>query len=165
MSSMRVMPSNQAKTMPRLDASVAVARGVLSMGLPEMAATTLSFPVAPTDSARAAGLRHVDPNTVPGFSRARRGRAFEYRDVAGRRIREAAALDRIHKLAIPPAWEKVWICPIANGHIQAIGRDARGRKQYRYEPRWFEIRSATKFHRMLDFGQALPRIRAACDRD
>jgi DNA topoisomerase-1 len=117
------------------------------------------------ESARAAGLRHVDPDTMSGLKRLRRGAGFAYLDGRGRRLREPATLERIRKLAIPPAWDDVWICPIANGHIQARGRDARRRKQYRYEPRWFEMRSATKFHRMIDFAAALPRIRAACDRD
>jgi DNA topoisomerase-1 len=125
----------------------------------------LELRVAPVDSARAAGLRHVDPDTIPGFARVRRGTSFVYLDERGRRLRDPATLTRIRRLAIPPAWQKVWICPIANGHIQAIGRDARGRKQYRYEPRWFEVRAATKFHKMLAFAAVLPRIRAACDRD
>ena len=102
---------------------------------------------------------------MSGLKRVRRGAGFAYRDGQGRRLREPATLERIRKLAIPPAWDDVWICPIANGHIQARGRDARRRKQYRYEPRWFEMRSATKFHRMIDFAASLPRIRAACDRD
>ena len=117
------------------------------------------------DSARAAGLRHVDPDTMSGLKRVGRGAGFAYLDGRGRRLREPAILERIRKLAIPPAWDDVWICPIANGHIQARGRDARRRKQYRYEPRWFEMRSATKFHRMIDFAASLPRIRAACNRD
>ena len=74
-------------------------------------------------------------------------------------------LERIRKLAFPPAWTDVWICLTPNGHIQARGRDARGRKQYRYHARWLEVRSTTKFHRMLCFAEALPRIRQACERD
>ena len=128
-------------------------------------ASLASLPLAPVDSARAAGLRHVDPDAMPGFTRLRRGATFVYLDPHGRKLRDPATLARIRRLAIPPAWIDVWICPVAEGHIQARGRDARGRKQYRYEARWFEVRSATKFHRMLDFAAALPRIRAACDRD
>jgi DNA topoisomerase I len=128
-------------------------------------AVAIPLPLAPGESARAAGLRHVDPDTMSGLRRMRHGEAFVYLDEQGRHVRDRATLERIRKLAIPPAWEDVWICPVAHGHIQARGRDARGRKQYRYEARWFEVRSATKFHRMLDFAAALPRIRAACDRD
>jgi DNA topoisomerase-1 len=102
---------------------------------------------------------------MPGFTRVRRAGTFVYFDTTGRRLRDPATLARIRSLVIPPAWKNVWICPVANGHIQAHGRDARGRKQYRYEARWPEVRSATKFHKMLAFSRALPRIRAACERD
>jgi DNA topoisomerase-1 len=109
-------------------------------------------------AARSAGLRHVDDGR-PGLSRRRRGRSFAYVDSSGAVVRDPETLDRIRALAIPPAWTDVWICPVANGHIQATGRDARGRKQYRYHARWREIRDETKYHRTLDFGAALPRIR------
>jgi DNA topoisomerase-1 len=132
---------------------------------PVSAAGDASFDAAPRDSARRAGLRHVDPDTLRGFKRVRRGAGFVYIDAHGRRIRDRNALGRIRKLAIPPAWSDVWICPTPNGHIQARGRDARGRKQYRYHSRWLEVRSTTKFHRMLGFAEALPRIRRACERD
>ncbi|HEX3342931.1 MAG TPA: DNA topoisomerase IB, partial [Polyangiaceae bacterium] len=102
---------------------------------------------------------------MEGLARSRHGAGFVYLDRRGRRVRDHDTLERIRKLAIPPAWNDVWICPVAEGHIQARGRDARGRRQYRYEARWLEIRSATKFHRMIDFAAALPRIRAACDHD
>lgn len=128
-------------------------------------AAAFPLPLDPAESARVAGLRHVDPDAMPGFARVRKAKGFVYIDHLGRRLRDADALNRIRKLAIPPAWERVWICPVANGHIQARGRDARGRKQYRYEARWSAVRSATKFHKMLAFSRALPRIRAACDRD
>jgi DNA topoisomerase-1 len=128
-------------------------------------AAVFPLPLDPAESARVAGLRHVDPDAMPGFKRVRKAKGFVYVDPLGRRLRDADALNRIRKLAIPPAWESVWICPVANGHIQARGRDARGRKQYRYEARWSDVRSATKFHKMLSFSRALPRIRAACDRD
>lgn len=129
-----------------------------------MAASSL-VPADFADCAREAGLRHVDPISMPGFTRVRRGRSFQYLDVRGHSLRDRATLARIRRLAIPPAWESVWICPAANGHIQAHGRDARGRKQYRYEARWSEVRSATKFHKMVAFSRVLPRIRAACERD
>ena len=96
----------------------------------------------------------------PGLRRHRAGRGFVYRDAAGRRVRDGATLARIRALAIPPAWTEVWIAPSPHGHIQALGRDARGRKQYRYHARWREVRDATKYTRMLAFARALPRIRA-----
>ena len=97
--------------------------------------------------------------TSPAFAAIRVGDGFVYRGVDGKRIRNAAELRRIRALAIPPAYEDVWICPRANGHLQATGRDARGRKQYRYHPDWRLARDADKFERMLEFGAALPRIR------
>ena len=96
----------------------------------------------------------------PGIRRERVGDGFAYRGVDGRRIRNAAEIRRIRALAIPPAYEDVWISPLPNGHLQATGRDARGRKQYRYHPDWRVARDADKFERMLEFGAALPRIRA-----
>jgi len=101
----------------------------------------------------------------PGWQRVRRGRGFAYLDAAGRPLREREALQRIRRLAIPPAYTDVWICPQANGHLQATGRDARGRKQYRYHPDWQAQRDADKFERMLEFGRALPRLRARIRRD
>jgi DNA topoisomerase-1 len=119
----------------------------------------------PVASARAAGLRYVS-DTGPGIRReARRGGGFRYVGTDGRTIRRAAELQRIAHLAVPPAWTDVWICPQANGHLQATGRDARRRKQYRYHDRWREARDATKYERTLAFGEALPRIRAQVDRD
>ncbi|UZD55865.1 DNA topoisomerase IB [Caldimonas aquatica] len=99
-------------------------------------------------------------DTMPGYRRVRRGDAFEYLDTEGRPLRDEAALRRIRSLAIPPAYTDVWICPRADGHLQATGRDARGRKQYRYHPYWQVLRDCDKFDRMLAFGEALPRIRA-----
>src|SRR4029077_4201516 len=90
---------------------------------------------------------------------------FTYVDPQGRTVRDEKALERIRKLAIPPAWTDVWICPRANGHLQATGRDARGRKQYRYHAEWRQVRDETKFGRMIAFGEALPRIRERIDRD
>jgi DNA topoisomerase-1 len=118
-----------------------------------------------TASARVAGLRHVDPDLLPGIRRVGSPRRFAYVDARGRPVRDRRVLDRIRKLAIPPAWTAVWICALERGHVQAVGRDARGRKQYRYHARWREVRDAAKFDRLLTFAEALPRIRAACDSD
>jgi DNA topoisomerase-1 len=112
----------------------------------------------PIESAKAAGLRYTS-DTRPGIRRRRNGSGFVYLTAEGRPIRSAAELRRIRALVIPPAWRDVWICPDPAGHLQATGRDARGRKQYRYHPRWHEVRDETKYHRMLGFAQALPRIR------
>jgi DNA topoisomerase I len=120
--------------------------------------------VDPQESARAAGLRYVS-DLGPGIRRKRAGRAFRYLDTAGRPIREQDLIGRIKSLAIPPAWTDVWICPDPRGHLQATGRDARGRKQYRYHPRWRQIRDAVKYDRMLDFAAALPKIRRRTDDD
>lgn len=118
----------------------------------------------PADLARDSGLRHVCDDG-PGYRRRRRGRGFRYHDEQGRPIRDDQTLGRIRSLAIPPAWTDVWICPSPRGHLQATGRDAKGRKQYRYHPRWAQVRDETKFHRMIPFGEALPRIRRAVARD
>ena len=96
----------------------------------------------------------------PGIRRVRRGRTVHYLDPDGRRVRDLPTLRRIRALAIPPAWTDVWICPVAHGHVQATGRDARGRKQYRYHARWRAHRDGDKFARMLAFGRALGRIPA-----
>jgi DNA topoisomerase I len=118
----------------------------------------------PVESAQAAGLRYVS-DFQPGIRRKRAGKGFAYVGVDGKTIRDAKELGRIRSLAIPPAYTDVWICPSPNGHIQATGRDARGRKQYRYHPKWREVRDETKFGRMLAFSQALPKIRARIERD
>jgi DNA topoisomerase I len=99
------------------------------------------------------------------MARRRVGSAFRYHDADGAAVRDEATLKRIRSLAIPPAWEKVWICPRDDGHLQATGRDARGRKQYRYHPRWREVRDDTKYGRMLAFARALPRIRRRVRQD
>lgn len=116
------------------------------------------------DAAKEAGLRYVS-DTSPGIRRKKAGRGFYYADPRGERITDGATLERIRGLVIPPAWTDVWICPRANGHIQAAGRDAKGRKQYLYHPRWREVRDSSKFERMVAFGEALPGIRARVDRD
>ena len=123
-------------------------------------------PVQPdaVTAARAVGLRYVSDAT-PGIRRRRAGRAFSYRKPDGHLIKDRAELARIKRLAIPPAWTDVWICPERKGHLQATGRDARGRKQYRYHPDWREVRDATKFDRMLAFARALPQLRARIAED
>jgi DNA topoisomerase-1 len=112
----------------------------------------------PLEAARAAALRHVTDDS-PGITRKRSGAGFSYRGADGALIRDRDALRRIRSLAIPPAWTSVWICPQANGHIQATGRDVKGRKQYRYHPRWSQVRDETKYNRMIYFGDTLPVIR------
>jgi DNA topoisomerase I len=116
------------------------------------------------EAAEDAGLRYVS-DEQPGFSRQWKGEEFEYFDTKGRPIREEQRLLRIKRLAIPPAWTDVWICPSSNGHIQAIGRDARRRKQYRYHERWREIRDENKYDRLINFGKALPKIRRRLKKD
>jgi DNA topoisomerase-1 len=118
----------------------------------------------PVESARAAGLRYVS-DVTPGIRRKRTGKAFSYIGLDGKPIRDPDELRRIRALAIPPAWTDVWICPTPRGHIQATARDARGRKQYRYHPRWREVRDETKYERLIAFGEALPRIRERVERD
>jgi len=122
------------------------------------------LPVAPEESAQAAGLRYVS-DTQPGIRRQRAGRGFCYRGLDGKPIRDPAVVRRIKALAIPPAWTNVWICPRPDGHMQATGRDARGRKQYRYHPRWRAVRDTTKYDRMIAFGEALPQLRMRLEQD
>ena len=118
----------------------------------------------PRAAARATGLRYAT-DTRPGLTRHRAGRGFTYRDANGKTIRDRATLDRIRAIVIPPAWTDVWICPWPNGHLQATGRDARGRKQYRYHELWRQRRGADNFARMIAFAKALPRIRRAVEHD
>jgi DNA topoisomerase-1 len=123
-----------------------------------MSATVTSAVASGLRSAREAGLRYA-ADTDPGIGRVRVGRGFRYRGPDGRPVRDPVTLDRIRSLVIPPAWERVWIAMRPSAHIQATGRDARGRKQYRYHPRWTEVRDETKYARMLAFAEVLPRIR------
>jgi DNA topoisomerase I len=118
----------------------------------------------PADAARSAGLRYVS-DTMPGLRRKRSGKHFAYVDAAGKAVRDEDVISRIRALAIPPAYDDVWICPAPNGHIQATGRDARGRKQYRYHARWREVRDGTKYGRLVDFAAALPALRKRVERD
>lgn len=118
----------------------------------------------PVVVAKAAGLRYVS-DTSPGIRRKRVGKYFSYSGLDGKPIHDKKELRRIRSLGIPPAWTNVWICPKPNGHIQATGRDARGRKQYRYHPHWREVRDETKYNRMIEFGEALPTIRSRIAHD
>ncbi len=115
-------------------------------------------------AARAARLRYVN-DRQPGIARRGTAGRFVYRGPDGKVIKDGAVLARIKALAVPPAWTDVWICPLDNGHLQATGRDARRRKQYRYHARWRHIRDETKYEHMLEFGRALPAIRRRVDAD
>jgi DNA topoisomerase-1 len=112
----------------------------------------------------AAGLSYASA-ADPGITRMAGATGFSYRRANGQAVTDERTLDRIRKLAIPPAWTDVWNCPRANGHIQAVGRDQKGRKQYRYHDRWREVRDAGKYDRVLAFGRALPRLRKQVDAD
>ena len=118
----------------------------------------------PVEAARAAHLRYVS-DTRPGITRERAGEGWSYRTPDGAIVEDEKELARIRALAIPPAWSDVWICRHANGHLQATGRDAKGRKQYRYHPRWRTTRDETKYERMIIFGMALPAIRQRVEED
>ena len=115
--------------------------------------------VDPEEAAELAGLTYVT-DEKPAIRRRRSGKGFRYKTAQGAKISEPATVKRIKALAVPPAWTEVWICPTATGHIQATGRDAKGRKQYRYHARFREVRESTKYHRMLAFADSLPAIRA-----
>jgi DNA topoisomerase-1 len=132
----------------------AVPRTLQAPALPRVPGTSLAAPQA----AQVAGLRYVS-DLDPGIRRRARGKGFAYVDADSRPVRDKDALARIRTLAIPPAWQDVWICPLDNGHVQATGRDARGRKQYIYHPDWVAVRDANKFARLRAFGKALPAIR------
>src|SRR4051812_18568522 len=116
-------------------------------------------PVDPREAAEAAGLVYVS-DEERGIRRERKGDSFEYYKPNGDKVTDEATLERIRKLAVPPAYQDVWICTKANGHLQATGRDARGRKQYRYHPQFREVRESTKYEHMMEFARALPGIRA-----
>lgn len=128
-----------------------------------------SFPIEilaadPATAMRSVGLRYVD-DSQPGITRRMVRGEFQYFLPNGARLLDDDELTRIRKLAIPPAYNEVWICPRADGHLQATGRDARGRKQYRYHSQWRQLRDATKYHHMLAFGRALPKIRRRVRQD
>lgn len=111
------------------------------------------------EAAEEAGLRYVSDD-APGIRRLRSGRLFRYVSASGEPVKDPATIERIRKLAIPPAYEDVWICPRANGHLQASGRDAKGRKQYRYHEHFRAVRDGTKYGHLIEFAAALPKIRA-----
>src|SRR5438093_8024246 len=127
-------------------------------------ATPAVFAADGAEAAEEAGLYYVSDDR-PGYTRRVNNSDFEYLDAQSKKICDEQRVLRIKRLAIPPAWTDVWICPSPNGHIQATGRDARGRKQYRYHHRWREIRDANKFGRLADFAKALPQIRKRVDHD
>lgn len=116
------------------------------------------------DAAERVSLAYVN-DAEPGIRRRRAGRGFSYTDSRGRRLADEKAIERIRALAIPPAWTDVWICEDPEGHIQATGRDQKGRKQYRYHERWAACRDEAKYGSLVDFAQALPRLRTAIDKD
>ena len=124
-------------------------------------------PLAEADAptvARSARLRYVN-DAAPGISRLPNGKSFRYVDTGGKNIDDDTTLARVRALVIPPAWNDVWICKYDNGHLQATGRDAKGRKQYRYHARWRNLRDEVKYERMISFGKALPAIRRQLDAD
>lgn len=108
---------------------------------------------------------HRSSDSEPGYRRQRTAEGFDYLNVRGKLIKDARIIARILSIVIPPAWEDVWICTDPHGHLQATGRDARGRKQYRYHPSWREQRESEKFAKIAEFARALPRVRAAVERD
>ncbi|MDJ0390054.1 DNA topoisomerase IB [Roseomonas sp. E05] len=134
-----------------------------AVATPQRHASPAPPPEAKAEAA-AAGLRYVS-DEMPGLTRRRSGSGFTYRDAEGRTVRDKAVLQRVRSLAIPPAWTEVWICPYPDGHIQATGRDAKGRKQYRYHPDWRAARDATKFQHIMDFARSLPALRARVQDD
>ncbi|WP_262298835.1 DNA topoisomerase IB [Microvirga sesbaniae] len=129
--------------------------------MPEPNATAENV-IDPRDAAESAGLRYVS-DEEPGIRRRKSGKGFTYTGPDGRTIDDRSILERIKSLAIPPAYTDVWICTKANGHIQATGRDAKGRKQYRYHPAFREVRESTKYEHMLEFARGLPAIRKTID--
>lgn len=134
--------------------------------MPAMSVPAESLPSSASRPARLpGGLRYVQPDTLPGLTRVLRGKHFKFRRPDGQWVTDEEEIARIRKLAIPPAYTNVWICPLPEGHLQATGLDARGRRQYRYHPEWRLQRDEAKFERMQAFGRALPRIRARVARD
>ena len=110
-------------------------------------------------------LRYVDDSLIPGITRKRRGRYWQYFHPNGRRITDRAEIDRLNAIGLPPAYKDAWLCPFPNGHIQAVGYDARGRKQYRYHPDFRAERETRKYERLADFGRALPKLRKRVEAD
>jgi DNA topoisomerase-1 len=127
-------------------------------------ARTMTLADEHVEAAQIAGLRYVT-DASPGIRRRRRGRGFAYVRPDGAPLRDRSELERIRRLVLPPRWTDVWICPSPSGHLQVTARDARGRKQYRYHPRYREVRDGTKFSRMIEFSEVLPQIRRRIERD
>jgi DNA topoisomerase-1 len=136
----------------------------MSQELPEQGEEPCPELVDPAEVAQSAGLRYVS-DASPGITRKRAGKHFSYIGLDGKPMSDEEELRRIRSIGIPPAWTNVWICPSPNGHIQATGRDARGRKQYRYHRHWREVRDETKYSRMIAFCEALPALRARVAHD
>ena len=155
-----VASNERCRHIPCAGARCEVARSLLTTVLMQLAAITLTQP----DPLVAAALNHSD-DADPGIRRLRHGKHFRYVRADGRPARDPATLSRIRALAIPPAWTDVWIAADPDGHIQATGRDSRERKQYRYHTEWRRVRDEAKYHRLVAFCHALPRLRAAVDRD
>jgi len=149
---------------PTLEPVAAAAADAKQKRLARSAPPAAAVVLEAREAARAARLRYVT-DAAPGITRKRVGRNFAYRLPDGTPLRDPAEKQRIQSLGIPPAWTGVWICPNPKGHIQATGRDARGRKQYRYHPEWRAVRDETKFGRMLAFARALPRLRRRVEAD
>ncbi len=118
----------------------------------------------PIQSAKASRLRYIT-DALPGIRRKQTRKGFRYIDATGKPLGNGDDLRRIKSLVIPPAWQDVWVSPLANSHLQATGRDVKGRKQYRYHPRWREVRDQTKYDRLMAFGRVLPKVRARVARD
>jgi DNA topoisomerase-1 len=143
----------------RVNVEVASMSGVVLRHTPRKAGQqSISPPPESREAAAAAGLRYVT-DKGPGLRRIRVGKGFRYVTPEGATVRDARELERIRSLVIPPAWTNVWICLDGRGHLQATGRDARGRKQHRYHPRWRHVRDEAKYGRMLEFATALPALR------
>ena len=145
-------------------ACLSASAAAVSCRLGRLASGTGWTKVPSSKSAELGGLRLYD-DSHPGYSRRAKGKGFTYFNAEGKPIDNPVILKRIQSLAIPPAWKNVWISPLANGHLQAVGVDDAGRKQYRYHEKWEEVRSSAKFDRATAFGQALPRLRARVTRD
>jgi DNA topoisomerase-1 len=135
-----------------------------SSSIAQNGATPETLQADPVESAEVAGLRYVS-DEMPGISRRRAGKGFTYINAQGETIKDEKVLNRIKALAIPPAYKNVWICPYQNGHLQAVGFDERGRKQYRYHEKWRQVRDENKYEKMIAFGQALPKIRRRTAKD
>jgi DNA topoisomerase IB len=148
--------------MARTTPCAGMARSVRSAAV--SVCTKAPAPSEGADIARAAGLVYVT-DAEPGYTRRRAGKGFSYRDPQGQPVRDPATLARIRALAIPPAYTEVWICMDARGHLQATGRDARRRKQYRYHPRWTEVSGEGKYDRIVQFGATLPKLRRRLRQD